>query len=477
MVHRYLKTCVLSVCVAALCGGRAFGVMLWCEECEEYISHEAWGYHRDKKHHGIPVGPKSFRCSKCLKRISVGDWKRHAAKEHSELYFGCYFWCAKCEEPVLKSIWFFHLWKHIENAPIFRDVYWERCRGFFSESKNYKSNYTIGSTGFVECRICSKAEGRMSKVLQEERCFHILDEHSNRLPKYDLYCELCKTAVSENGWNDHVKEKHKNDFSRSVYVCPECHKHLRGSSGKEPMEEVHKHMEEVHSERENSINLRQDPDKAFQEKETCHSLEMDSNPFTEVNEELDMDLGMEKSEVKCPWFLKGCSFKGIPSDCEAHVREKHKCTRKCHFDTQATFIHGKSCENRCFTKCLDCDAADVDKSHFVEKHGCVEGCLFLSGEERWHRFVECKGWLLKECKCGQRDVRRRHVREHFPECAGLCTITQDQEGFVYMQHKFQNHVQCKLQHQYSKEGWTFVGMQQGHITEEEGTIKSTINED
>ena len=108
----------------------------------------------------------------------------------------------------------------------------------------------------------------MSKVPQEDRCYHILHEHSNLLPKYDLYC---KTAVSENRWNDHVKEKHKNDFLRSVYVCPECHKRLRGSSRKEHMEEVHKHMEEVHSERENSIDLRQDPlvqcDEAFREEE------------------------------------------------------------------------------------------------------------------------------------------------------------------------------------------------------------------
>ena len=193
-----------------------------------------------------------------------------------------------------------------------------------------------------------------------------------------------------------------------------------------------------------------------------------SNPSTELNEELNRDPGtevpFEKLEVKCPWFSQGCSFTGISSACEAHVREKHKCTRNCRFDTQARFVHGKSCGNRCFTKCSSCGAVDVNKSHFVKEHECIEGCLFLSGEERWHD-VKCKGWFLKRCiVCEQRNVGRTHICKHFPKCVRLCGITQNKEGFVYIQH---------IRHQEHRAGdKTFVEMQQEHITEE-----NTINED
>lgn len=91
MVCRYLRMCVLLLCVAALCDGRAFGVNFWCEECKKYISREDWGCHREKEHHGILVGPKSLCCSKCGKKISMSDYGCHMTKEHSELYVECYY--------------------------------------------------------------------------------------------------------------------------------------------------------------------------------------------------------------------------------------------------------------------------------------------------------------------------------------------------------------------------------------------------
>ena len=73
MVHRCLKMCVLSLCVAVSCGGRAFGVWLWCKECQQPIKEECWGSHRVEEHKDN-VMPDQFYCYGCYRNKS-GEWR------------------------------------------------------------------------------------------------------------------------------------------------------------------------------------------------------------------------------------------------------------------------------------------------------------------------------------------------------------------------------------------------------------------
>ena len=59
MMHRCLKICVLSVCVAVSCGGRAFGGYFLCKVCKEPISDEDWGV-------TMLSSNMAIRCPKCL---------------------------------------------------------------------------------------------------------------------------------------------------------------------------------------------------------------------------------------------------------------------------------------------------------------------------------------------------------------------------------------------------------------------------
>ena len=72
MVYRYLKMCVLSLCVAVLCGGRAFGVEFWCQCCCKNIKDENWGKHvHESQGHGTAFGSLTIRCTPCNCRLGI----------------------------------------------------------------------------------------------------------------------------------------------------------------------------------------------------------------------------------------------------------------------------------------------------------------------------------------------------------------------------------------------------------------------
>ena len=240
MVHRYLKTCVLSVCVAALCGGRAFGVWFGCEECNKPILGEKWGSHCVEFQHGNKM-PEYFVCNRCyvkggevfpklwykdggysfvkdesgkkvlgkdghLKMKRILSFEEHVQNHHPGGCCKCTFWCTKCEVEIGANSWIMHLYG--------------RC-------KCYDKIYKFEGSGFEDeeeifrCLLCEEKEGKevfFPLILKYE---HLRDKHPKYLPKREYFCEDCGERVSEADRQEHNKEKHAAFY---CLICEETQK-------------------------------------------------------------------------------------------------------------------------------------------------------------------------------------------------------------------------------------------------------------
>lgn len=247
MVHRCLKMCVLSLCVAVSCGGRAFGVEFCCQCCYERIKDENWGKHVcESKYHETAFENPMIRCTPCGK--SIGDWnaiKSHREECHKEAE-SCLkynFCCPTCySEKIHADDWFVHLWyEHgIPNSVILYRQNREdsdlnatlnatlSCWGFWQRLKTEGSlalNDGFTEDGAFLCRLC--LSGTKSR-----RCYvpvllwydHLKEKHRNHLPKRSFCCKICNNIIDGSDWNEHVKKKHANWLEEDGWklYCEEC---------------------------------------------------------------------------------------------------------------------------------------------------------------------------------------------------------------------------------------------------------------
>jgi len=245
MVHQYLKTCVLSVCVAALCGGRAFGGKLKfsCQACYNWIEDENWGKHiheAKEERHKREFDKPTIRCTLC--DISIGDLnaiKSHRKECPKEACLKYSFRCPTCHDAIHADDWFVHLWYDhwIPNSVMLyrqnredsdsNDTF--SCWTFWQKFK------TAGSLncdeGFMEsgtflCGLCgqpgTKSKGRCVPVLLWYD--HLKEKHRENLPKRDFYCKTCNNFISGSVWNKHVKEEHADWLEEDGWelYCEEC---------------------------------------------------------------------------------------------------------------------------------------------------------------------------------------------------------------------------------------------------------------
>ncbi len=228
MVHQYLKTCVLSVCVAALCGGRAFGGFFWCDVCEKAIWDEDWGSHNVKSEHGNKM-PKTFFCDGCYVKwhgvrknvlyhyrneqtcrvvdedgisqaYKVPPFEEHVEKVHCVLEYA--FWCSKCEKQIGVNSWITHL---------------------YFECKCYDEIYSYPATETFCCSLC-KEDGKELPVFPLMLKYeHLRDKHCDYLPKREFFCKSCKGRILEANWQEHKEKQHKIDIFQ-CYICQEVRK-------------------------------------------------------------------------------------------------------------------------------------------------------------------------------------------------------------------------------------------------------------
>ena len=233
MVHRYLKTCVLSVCVAALCGGRAFGVWFWCMECQKPIWDGNWGSHCVEFQHGNKM-PEWFLCNRCCvdkdgnwcngfwhkdgrldREQKIPSFEEHVQQEHRVWEYT--FWCPKCEKKIDVNSWIMHL-------------YWEcKCYdGIYEFEKSDSGEETF------RCSLCKKEEKEEAVFPLILKYEHLRDKHPECLPERKYFCKDCEKTVSKAEWQEHSKEEQTITFH-----CPIC---------KEKQEERYEdHMAKYHN--------------------------------------------------------------------------------------------------------------------------------------------------------------------------------------------------------------------------------------
>ena len=236
MVHRYLKTCVLSACVAALCGGRAFGAWFLCKECNKPIWDGNWGSHRDNSHHDNKM-PEWFDCNRCYvdkdgtpcnkawhkderldQEQKIPSFEEHVQQNHR--FWKYTFWCPKCKKKIDVNSWIMHL-------------YWE-CKCYDEIYEFEKSDF--GEETF-RCSLC-KNEGKEAVFPLILKYEHLRDKHPECLPERKYYCKDCKETVSEADWQKHDKE-HSKEKQTIMFYCLMCKE--------EQKERYEEHMAKCHN--------------------------------------------------------------------------------------------------------------------------------------------------------------------------------------------------------------------------------------
>ena len=230
IIYKHLKTCVLSACVAALCGGRAFGGYFWCEECKKPILDEVWGSHDAKLKHGNKM-PVMFVCNRCYvgktgvpqnmcyhyreQRTSVNivggeselvpPFEEHVRLKHRRWEYT--FRCSKCRKQIGVNSWITHL-------------YWE-C-GCYNGIYKFEGLDLVGKERF-RCLLC-EGEGKEAVFPLILKYEHLRDNHRECLPEREFFCKSCKETVSEANWQEHRKKKHK---TIEEFYCRICKKTRR----------------------------------------------------------------------------------------------------------------------------------------------------------------------------------------------------------------------------------------------------------
>ena len=228
MVHQYLKTCVLSVCVAALCGGRAFGGYFRCDVCKKAILDENWGSHNVEFQHGNKM-PEVFFCNRCYvdwdgarknvlyhyqeqyicrvkdkdgldRPIRIPPFEEHVKKAHC--VWEHTFWCSKCQKQIGVNSWIMHLYR---------------------ECKCYDKIYKFEGSGLEEetfrCSLCEEGKKAVFPLILKYE--HLRDNHREYLPKREFFCKSCKARVPEANWQEHKEKKHKPIDIFQCYICQE----------------------------------------------------------------------------------------------------------------------------------------------------------------------------------------------------------------------------------------------------------------
>ena len=260
MIHQYLKTCVLSVCVAALCGGRAFGAFFWCSECRKPIWDEQWLSHCIESSHGDMM-PEYFCCGRCSfergrwwntqwrkdeitndgkKTIIVPVFENHVLSKHQR--YGYTLWCPKCKKEIGVNSWIMHLYW---DCKCYKEIYDFRGSGFagnaFSSDPGEYSlkNFDPTKESF-RCLLCEKG-GKKVVLPLIFKYEHLRKEHPERLPERKYRCKICEGSeetFSEADLQKHNQEKHKEQYAIRFY-CLIC---------KEEREECYEaHMAERHN--------------------------------------------------------------------------------------------------------------------------------------------------------------------------------------------------------------------------------------
>jgi len=231
MVHQYLKTCVLSVCVAVSCGDRAFGAWFACKECNQAIEEEHWGSHNVKFQHGNEM-PEWFVCNRCCidkngapktrsyhyretsihfnkdankgggKCEVIPSFEEHVEQQHHRVWEYA-FWCPKCRWQIGVNSWIMHLYRECK---CYDEIYKSEGSGLEKET--------------FQCLLCKEKgkEAVFPLILKYE---HLRDNHCDRLPERKFFCKSCKETVSEANWQEHRKEKHETIDEFYCFICKE----------------------------------------------------------------------------------------------------------------------------------------------------------------------------------------------------------------------------------------------------------------
>ena len=329
MVHQYLKTCVLSVCVAVSCGDRAFGVEFWCQCCYEEIKDENWGKHvHESQNHGTAFDKPVIRCTPCGK--AIGDWnaiKSHReechAKDESCLKYN--FHCPTCYEEIHADDWFVHLWyEHgIPNSVLLYRQNRENSNlnATFSCWEFWKNLKTEGSLdcndGFMKdgsflCQLCQPGKkSRSCRVPVLLWYDHLKEKHRDHLPERNFFCKTCNDIIDGSGWNEHVKEKHANWLLENGWklYCKECKMMV-------PKENWNNHVLEEYKK-----GFFESKDGVFLWCETKRVMILGKDWNSHVEAE------MEKSSSNgcCKLLCRICRTMVSKDDLNKHVMDNHRC--------------------------------------------------------------------------------------------------------------------------------------------------------
>ena len=199
MVHQYLKTCVLSACVAALCGGRAFGRVFPCLICgKDFFREDALRQHMKDRKHRDPKALYKYFCDGCRKCIPVGGLTAHLQEEHTtemqkqDRKIVCMI-CSRIyrKEIFLKeSEWGGHFSKEHKKSPDFNRVWCQRCHKFMEEGYE---KHILKHPG--QCLFCD------TNFNENERATHMEQKHK-------IACYFCKEEISVVSIFGHFSEKH-----------------------------------------------------------------------------------------------------------------------------------------------------------------------------------------------------------------------------------------------------------------------------
>ena len=109
IIYKHLKTCVLSLCVAVLCGDKAFGEVYFRCACGHLILDVCWMDHCSGNHLKFCNLLEKFNC--CQKDFdTLEKLEEHIKDKHSsERCFGC----SKCNAKVSEWGRLAHAWGHI----------------------------------------------------------------------------------------------------------------------------------------------------------------------------------------------------------------------------------------------------------------------------------------------------------------------------------------------------------------------------